>query len=180
MFGAAYAQKDQLLAVVKSADKPIEITATKFSVKKLPEGTEGTFEGSVKVQQGDLTMTCDRLVIVYDQKNGNGAKTTNGRLKNLPKELQSASQIRSITASGNVKLAQNDRIATAEKALFDSAKRTITLTGGPPRLWQGKDMILAEKIIIYLDEQRSEWLSPQGTGIKAVIHPENHKDRSEK
>ncbi len=172
-----FAQTDPL-AAVKGSDQPIEITSKRFSVKSVPGGTEGTFDGNVKVQQGDLTLTCDRLAVVYDQKNGN--KEPGSRFKNLPKEMQGASKIKSITASGNVKLVQGDRTALADKALFDNAKRTITLTGGPPRLWQGRDTVVAETIIIYLDEKRSEFKSDNGGGIKAIITPGQEQEKKEK
>jgi len=177
-FAPANAQEGYL-AEVKSSEQPIEITAKQTIVKTVAGGTETIFEGNVKVQQGDLTLTCDRLSLVYNQKDDN--KSHESRLKRLPKQLKEASKIKSITASGNVKLAQGDRTALADKALFDNAKRTITLTGGPPRLWQGRDTVVADTIIIYLDEKRSEFKGGQnGGGIKAIITPGQDKDKKEK
>jgi hypothetical protein len=47
-------------------------------------------------------------------------------------------------------------MATAEKALWDYAKRTGALTEGAPRIWEGRDSANAPSIIIYLDENRVE------------------------
>jgi len=170
--------QDDIPSVGKNAEQPIEITARQTIIRTVPGGTETTFEGNVKVLQGDLKLTCERLTLVHDKKDGN--KTPENRLKKLPKQLQAASEIKSITASGNVRLDQGDRTARADKALFDNAKRTITLTGGPPRLWQGRDTVVAETIVIYLDEKRSEFKGGENGGIKAIITPGQDKEKKEK
>jgi lipopolysaccharide export system protein LptA len=142
---------NEYLGLGKGSDQPIDITSTKFTARNIPNGKEATFEGNVKVNQGDVTLSCDQLVLVYDEKAG--ARTGEGRVKKLSKKLENVSQIKSITASGNVKIVQNERMAVAGKALYDNAKRTITLTEGP-RLWQGADVMVAKTIIVYLDENR--------------------------
>jgi lipopolysaccharide export system protein LptA len=96
--------------------------------------------------------------------------------------LQTISGIKSITATGNVKIAQEERMAVAGKALFDNAKRTITLTEGP-KLWQGPDMLMAHTIIVYLDENRVELHSKDGKdddGIRMRINPGKQKKDKEK
>ncbi|MGB9616017.1 MAG: hypothetical protein ACPL7J_01730, partial [Desulfomonilaceae bacterium] len=68
-----------------------------------------------------------------------------------------------------------ERIAVAGKALYDNNKRTITLTKGPPKLWQGPDVVVADTIIIYLDENRTELLGGDEAGIRATINPSKMK-----
>ena len=145
----------------------MDITSKRFTVTNTPNGKEVTFEGNVKVKQGDVTLGCDRLVIVYDEKTE--AKTTEGRVRKLTKGLENVSQIKSITASGNVKIVQNERMAVAGKALYDNVKRTITLTEGP-RLWQGADVLVANTIIIYLDENRTESLGGERDENPIKLH----------
>lgn len=73
-------------------------------------------------------------------------------------------------------------MAVAGKALFDNAKRTITLTEGP-RLWQGPDMLVAHTIIVYLDENRAELRSNDGKDgdeIRMRINPGKQKKDKEK
>jgi lipopolysaccharide export system protein LptA len=172
-------ENNNYLSLGKGSDQPMEITSKKLSAKNTPNGKEVTFEGNVEVKQGDVALTCDHLVIVYDEKTGAG--TAEKRVKKLPKALENASQIKSITASGNVKIVQNERMAVAGKALYDNVKRTITLTEAP-RLWQGKDMLVADTIIIYLDENRSELLGGKGKekAIKAIINPDKQNKEKEK
>lgn len=171
--------EDNYAALGSASDQPINITSKRFSAKNIPGGKEVTFEGSVKVQQSDLVLTCDRLVILYDEKMA-GTSNNGTQKKQLNKELQTSSGIKSITASGNVKITQNDRMAAAGKAVFDNTKRTITLTEGPPRLWQGPDVLAAQTIIIYLDENRSELLGGDDSLITAIINPPKPKKDKEK
>jgi lipopolysaccharide export system protein LptA len=155
------------------ADQPISVTSKKFSARNVPGGKEAVFEGEVKVRQGELTLTCDKLAIVYDEERAKASADSGAR--HAPKELQSVSGIKSIIASGNVKIVQNERMATAGKAEYDNLRRTITLTDGPPRLWQGPDVMMAHTVIIYLDENRSELRGGDGSVIKAVINPGKQK-----
>jgi lipopolysaccharide export system protein LptA len=106
---------------------------------------ESVFDGNVKVKQGDLTLSCDKLVIIYDEKEARTSAESSGK-----KPTDTA--IRSITASDNVKITQSERRATVEKSVWDYAKRTITLAGGPPRLWQGRGSFSGHRIIMRLDE----------------------------
>lgn len=168
---------NEYLGLGKSSDQPIDITSTKFTARNIPNGKEATFEGNVKVNQGDVTLSCDQLVLVYDERAG--ARTGEGRLKKLAKKLENVSQIKSITASGNVKIVQNERMAVAGKALYDNAKRTITLTEGP-RLWQGADVMVAKTIIVYLDENRVDSQGGEENPIKFKINPEQQKKEKEK
>ncbi len=175
---ACWGQPSDFLSLGPDSDQPINITSKRFSAKNIPGGKEVNFEGTVKVQQADLTLTCDRLTILYDEKQGSGNGASS--LKKASKELQTASGIKSIMASGNVRIVQNDRMATAGKAFFDNLKRTITLSEGPPRLWQGPDALTAQNIIIYLDENRSELVGGDDTLITAVINPSKQKKEKEK
>ena len=164
----ASGQRD-LPSFARGSDQPINITSKKFQARNIPGGKEGIFTGAVKVTQGDLTLLTDKLVIGYDdekEKSGSEAPA-----KRLSRNLQSASGIRSIIAVGNVKIAQNDRTAMAGRAEYDNAKRTITLTGGPPQIWQGKDHVSAHTIIIYLDEDRMEMRDGDNDRIIFRINP---------
>jgi lipopolysaccharide export system protein LptA len=166
--------QDDYATLFKSSNQPISITSKKFMARNIPGGKEGVFEADVRVKQGDMVMACDKLVIAYDEEKAKAGGDAAGR--GLSKDLQSVSGIRSITASGNVKIVQNERMATAGQAEFDNVKRTLILKGGPPRLWQGPDMIIGDTIIIYVDENRSEIRSNGDANIKMLIHPGKKKE----
>jgi len=157
------------MSAVKPSDQPINIKSKRFVARNVSKGVEFTFSKDVRVKQADLTLTCDKLVIVYDEKTGK-SKSGSGRAK-LPTSLESLSGIRAMTASGKVKMVQGERIATSGKARYDHRKRTLTLTEGPPRLWQGADRLVADTIIIYLDENRSELKGGKDGEIHMTIDP---------
>jgi lipopolysaccharide export system protein LptA len=165
------------LALGQGSQEPIDITSKKFTTRNIPDGKENVFEGAVKVVQEDVTLTCDKLIIVYDEKKG--AAPAESRNKKLPKDWQNTGNIKSITASGNVKITQNERMATAGKALYDNVKRTITLTESP-RIWQGRDAGIADTIVMYLDENRSEFRGGDASPIKFTINPGELKKEKEK
>ena len=56
------------LSLGQGSDQPMEITSRGVNYRSIPNGKEVTFEGNVKAKQGDVTLTCDRMVIVYDEK----------------------------------------------------------------------------------------------------------------
>jgi len=165
---------------VGQGDDPIDVKAKKSTARNTSDGKEVTFDGNVKVTQGDLTLTCDKLVILYNEQHKSSG--TEAPAKRLAKDLQTISGVRSVTATGNVKITQDERMAVAGKALFDNSKRTITLTESP-RLWQGPDMLVAHTIIVYLNENRAELLSKDGKdddGIRMRINPGKQKKDKEK
>jgi lipopolysaccharide export system protein LptA len=139
----------------------------------LPE--QWIWEGNVKVIQGNITLTCDKLVVVWDT---NEATAPKGGRKS-PGSWSTARKIKSITASGNVKILQDDRMATAGKAFWDGVNRIIKLTDNP-RIWQGRDAGIANAIIMYLDENRWEFQGDDGNPIKFTIHPSELKNRKQK
>jgi lipopolysaccharide export system protein LptA len=168
--------RNEYLAIGKGSDQPITVTSEKFTAKNIPNGKEAAFDGNVRVKQGDVTLTCDRLVIAYDEKTGAG--TGEGKVKKFHRGLDNINQMKSITASGNVKIVQNQRMALSGKALYDNMGRTITLTENP-RLWQGADMLVANTITIYLDENRIVTEGDKNP-INFTINPGQQKEEKEK
>ena len=138
---------------------------------------EETFEGKVQVVQGNIKLTCDKLIVSYDEKKG--AAQIGSQDRKSSKDRPADGNIKSITASGNVKIVQDERMATAGKAFFDSVNRIITLTDGP-RIWQGRDAGIADAIVMYLDENRWEFRGDDNSPIKFTIHPGDLKNGEKK
>ena len=153
---ASFAEVKSSLELHKGAlggvDQPIEITARRLSIKFGKASSRAVYEGNVKIKQGEVTLTCDRLVIDYEMKDAKPAQRK--RDPQITKDV-TLSNLKTITATGNVKIVQRDRMAMAGKAVFDNKKRTIELTDNP-RLWQGPDRLSGSKIIFYIDENRSD------------------------
>jgi lipopolysaccharide export system protein LptA len=158
--------------------QPIDITASKLAAKSIANGVELTFDGKVNFKQGDMTLSCDKMAVLYEEGRKPRAETDDPGKKN---QKDMANSIKSAVGSGNVRMAKNELTAVAGKALFDSAKRTVTLAEGPPRVWQGPHVLSAPAITIYLDERRAELsgevkgqLNPAGQKSAMTAVPVNH------
>jgi lipopolysaccharide transport protein LptA len=136
------------------ASKPAEQKASKKPGLPIPGGSEMSklptfikasslvlrgndrvfaYEGGVEVRQGDLTLTATALEGKYTEKN----------------------QIDQLTAKDNVVIVKGENIrATGERAIFENATQTITLTNNP-ELQQEGSVLTADTIKIFLEENRS-------------------------
>ncbi|MEW6532307.1 MAG: LptA/OstA family protein [Thermodesulfobacteriota bacterium] len=161
---SARSQGDSLL---KDSDQPINITSREATTGTIPEGIKTRFVGAVRATQGDLTLTCELMELIFNDPNPKAGPKDKGR--KFSAGTPRVSDVKSITATGNVKLVYKETMATAGKALYDRGKRTITLTEGPPRFWKGSDMGIADMIIIYLDENKAELKSGKDQRIDITI-----------
>jgi lipopolysaccharide export system protein LptA len=96
---------------------------------------ERTFSylGNVEVRHGDTTMTADQMEGFYSEKN----------------------EIERLVAKNNVYITKGEGIrASGETAVYDAPKQTVTLTDNP-ELQQGESVLTADRVIIFLNENRS-------------------------
>jgi lipopolysaccharide export system protein LptA len=114
-----------------------------------------TFRGKVEAKQGDLTIWADVAQVVYEKK-------------------EEGSEVREIVATGNVKVQEGDRLATAQKAVFVNGEQKIILTG-EPKVWQGKDMVSGERIIVFLEEEKSFVESGPDRRVEVILHPQGER-----
>lgn len=89
------------------------------------------FEGNVLVQDPEVDMRADRLIVVFEHDNN----------------------IKSVTASGNVVMWQEDRVGFCEKAIYIALGGEITLYQNA-RLHRGMDSVRGEKITFWVDQER--------------------------
>ena len=120
-----------LLFATEGGKQPINITSD--SMEAETKANKVTFRGNVVARQKDMTITSNELTATY---------TDDGK------------ELREVVATGNVRITQQDKIAVADSALFLNTERKIVLTGSP-KVWQGKDIVSGEKIIYFLDEDRT-------------------------
>jgi lipopolysaccharide transport protein LptA len=168
----ASAANSEHIALGKASTHPIEVTSKKLTAKAAPGSVELTFEGRVKVKQDEMTLSCDKLVVLYEEKNKSDPEKKNSK--------DIANSIKHAIAIGNVKVVKNELTATSGKALFDNLKRTVTLTEGPPKVWQGPHVLSAPTIVIYLDESRAELLGADENGVRGTLNPARPKKEKEK
>jgi lipopolysaccharide export system protein LptA len=136
------------------------------------------YRGHVQVTQGDITMTSDQLSITYDpaavkRSDKPGASPTpgaSGDKKSAASPAANTDKIKEIIAEGNVKIRQGTKTAEGRRAVFDQAKQTVTLSDGAV-LHDGPNQVAGERVIVYLQEERSVVESGSNTRVKAVLYP---------
>lgn len=89
-----------------------------------------TFSGSVLLVMDDLTLKCDDLIIQLDKSDQPKTITATGR---MVQAVQNA-----IDEKGEKIL----RVATARKAFHDVSTEVTSLTGGPPQIQNGDQIIV--------------------------------------
>ncbi len=154
----------------QNRDQPIQIEAATLEMRDKKK--EATFSGSVKVIQGDTTMTSKTLVVFYElaQAPAAGAPpggatgapaaapaavpAANSKAAAKPAPIQSAtpgpggsSSIRRLEARGNVVVTQKDQVVTGETAVFDTKTNLITMLGGVV-LTQCKNVLRGDRLLV--------------------------------
>lgn len=92
-----------------------------------------TYSGNVEVAQGDMVLTAEKMEGHYDENN----------------------RIKDLIAKGKVLITKGPTIkASGEKAVYDAASATVVLSENP-ELQQEGSILSADKIRVYLNEDRS-------------------------
>jgi lipopolysaccharide export system protein LptA len=156
-------------AVSKSsgtAQAPTTITSKKMTVRN--QDSQAVFEGSVILTQGTLMVYSDKMVVSFSPQSADAKKGESKEVrKNDPPSATkptgkggdvmpgpSGRSVKQIEATGHVRIEREAGNATANRAVFDNSRRVVTLTGDPVA-WEKGTRVSGEKIIIYLNEDRS-------------------------
>jgi lipopolysaccharide export system protein LptA len=130
------------------------------------------YRGDVLAVQGDVKVKSNELRITLaksDDAKGKGAK-------GAPSDFDdtSPSKLQSVVAIGSVRIDQGASWAVGGKATFEQSNRTLVLTENPV-LHNGPNEIVGDRVIVYLDENRSI-VEGGRKRIKAVLFPGKDKD----
>jgi lipopolysaccharide export system protein LptA len=109
-----------------------------------------TFTGNVVVKQEDIVILSDIMKVAYEAKGG----------------------ISRVEASGNVKMSQENRIATGRKLVFYNPEQKIVMTGNA-KIWQGDNLISCEKVTVLLEEDKIFF---EGT-VDSIIYPKSLQEQ---
>jgi lipopolysaccharide export system protein LptA len=149
--GAVQGVPNAMQGFSQNRDQPIQIEAASLEVRDKKK--EATFNGNVKVVQGDTTMTSKILVVFYDQETA--ATGPAGAAKPAPKPAMASatpgpgggSSIRRLEAKGNVVVTQKDQVVTGDTAVFDTKTNLVTMRGGVV-LTQGKNVLRGDRLVV--------------------------------
>ena len=110
---------------------PTNITSDTLTLRQ--EDRVFVYSGNVNVTQGDMTLTSKTLEGTYNEQN----------------------QIEKLIARGDVLITKADIKATSQQALYEAKTATVTLLDNP-ELEQNGSVLTADKIKIFLDDNRSQ------------------------
>lgn len=91
------------------------------------------YKGNVVVKQGDMTLTSKEIEGTYSEQN----------------------EIQKIIAKGDVVIVKQDITSTSQRATYDAPTSIITLTDNP-QLQQGESTLIADRIKVFLNDNRSQ------------------------
>jgi len=130
------------------------------------------YRGAVEATQGTLKITSETLTVTFAEE-----KERNGQAAPSPGGLAlgaGSARLKEIVAAGKVRIEDGTRWATGGRAVFDQTNRTLVLSETPV-LHDGANEVAGDRVIVYLDEDRSV-VEGGRKRVKAVLHP----DRDEK
>lgn len=108
-----------------------------------------TFKGNVVAKQEDTTLHANTLVIRYEAE---------------------TKKLKEITAIGNVRIVQLDRRATGQRATFQQEENKVILDGEAV-VREGENEIRGERVIFYVNEERSVVEGGKGSRVNTRITP---------
>jgi lipopolysaccharide export system protein LptA len=79
-------------------------------------------------------------------------------------------RVKEVIADGNVRIDQPPKWATGGHAIFEQSDRTVVLTQNP-MLHDGKNEVAGDRVVVYLDEDRST-VEAGRKRVKAVLYPD--------
>jgi lipopolysaccharide export system protein LptA len=149
---------------------PLHITAARLEAEQI-KGIV-TFTGSVKAVYGDATLYSDQLQVYFKAKPElpKGApKPPQEKAEQSPLGDMGAEKIDRIVAKGNVRMVQEDRVATGDQAIYYKARDEVVLTGNP-QLWRAENTLKGERIIFYLETKKVLVESSPQRRVEALLY----------
>ncbi len=167
--GAA-AKKEGVVPQKEGGEVPLRITAARLEADKL----KGIiiFSGQVKAVRGDATLYADQLWIYMEAK----PEPPKGAPKPPPEPAEQsplgdmgADQIDRIVAKGNVRMVQQDRVATGDEAIYYKKRDEVVLLGNP-QVWRAENTLKGDRIIFNLKTNKVLVESSAQRRVEALLY----------
>ena len=129
-----------------SGKEPIKIDADRLDV--FDKEQRAIFSGNVVAVQGDSTMKCTSLTVLYEQSRTPGAPSS------LAGPGQGENGIRKIDCKGPVTVTAKTQVATSDNATFDRVQNKIVLTGNAA-LSDGPNVTKGDRVVYDLNTSRA-------------------------
>ena len=128
---------------------PIHVTSDRLEADD--EARTVIFSGNAVATQDDVTIHGDRLTIKYA-----GEKR----------------EIVQMIADGHVRIVQQGKLATGEKAVFYKQEERVVMTGSP-KVTEGESFVEGQEITLYLNEKRTVVSRGAGGRVNPVFTPKS-------
>ena len=156
----------------QNREEPIHINSRRLEVqdkKKI-----ATFVGDVHLTQGDTTLTCQTLIVYYEQNAASGKDTGMVQAQSGPAGGQQ--QIRRLIAKGDVVVMQKDQTATGNQGVFEMKTNIVTLEGNVV-VTQGPNVVRGDRLVVDLTSGLSHVESAHGNGrVEGLFVPSSQSD----
>ena len=116
------------------------------------------FTGHVVATKENFILHSDKLKVFYN-------KTQGKKQGNETKRV-----IKKIVALGHVRISKGKRVGIGQKAVYDKAAEKITITGAA-QVWEGANRVSGNRIIFFLNEDRSVVEGDAKTKVQAIVYP---------
>jgi len=143
---------------------------------------ENATQQKTVITSDTLSFDYDRLVAVFEDNVTIIDPQVRMKSKRLNVLFDEANQIKSVTASGNVRMWQGDRTATCRRAIY-VARTGEMILHGDAIMRQGKDSVTGDEITIMLNENKmvckpATLVIYPGEGQKSPLPDVSGRDRS--
>ena len=129
--GAAWLVAILLPWGLQAADETGQTVITSDSLEFDYRRSIAVFEKNVVVEDAQIRMESDRLTVMFDETR----------------------EIKSVTASGHVRLTNADRTAVCERAVYLAKTGEVVLTGNAT-VSRGRDSVSGSRITLWIDDER--------------------------
>jgi len=152
----------------KDQDAPTRITSEKMEVDNKKNII--IFTGKVFVTKGRVEIRADKLILHPDKK-----KNEENNKISEKTNLLGTGKMQKIIATGNVLLNQDrKKFATGDKLNFDDKRRIAILTGNA-KAWEGKNQVIGNKIVMYLNENKTIVHGAKNRRVHVTLHPKKQQ-----
>jgi lipopolysaccharide export system protein LptA len=161
--GPALAQSTDLFSGFGSKGKgPIQVDAKTLEIFEEGEQRISVFSGGVTVVRGNTTMKAGTIKLYSNKKSDGTDQNAFNRME----------------ATGTVYVNSGKQTVTGAHAVVDNKAQTITLSGDVV-LSQGKDVLVADRLVIDMATGHARVEQTPGKAIRMVITPDTRKKDGE-
>ncbi|MEE2565225.1 LptA/OstA family protein [Hyphobacterium marinum] len=148
---------------------PMDITSDRLEV--IDAESRAIFSGNVDAAQGDTRLRADEIQVFFDQNSRSAASAASG-----------FGEVQRVIATGEVFYVTPEEVARGDRAVYQIATETITMTGNVV-LTRGENVITGSCLVADLATGRSQVNPPQCGGsdgepattsagrVRAVLFP---------